>query len=473
MASRENQGLQIALILFVLVTAALAVTTYVYFRKSQEEYERAQSAIAKKETADKNLRKTVDDNIKLKKMIGHPIEENMEQIEKAFALDMLKFGETFPEANRNYRALPEYLVAAIRERNVQVADATDREKKLIAEKTSIRNEEHALVVKANEGLQRHVTDLAQERGLFKTELAKNTGVMTKIRTDFDTVRKKTAADTAEKDQEIKELAKELAKVEKLREAAVEKLTERKSRRNTFEKPAGKITWVKPGGDMVWINLGRGDALRPQINFSVHESDTTNVVNSQKKGSIEVTRVIDTHLAEARIIDDDNLNPILPGDKVYSPIWKPGRQIHFALAGLMDIDGDKKSDRKQIRNLILSSSGVIDAEVDDDGKRTGRVTINTRYLVLGDRPTEKTATESITAYSNIQKEARDVGVEMISVDKLLDLMGYEGARGTVSLSRGARSEDFKAKPEGGVIRKSTGSTSEEFRERRPPARKSAY
>ena len=36
MAARENQGLQIALILFVMVTIGLAVSTFVFYKKSQE-----------------------------------------------------------------------------------------------------------------------------------------------------------------------------------------------------------------------------------------------------------------------------------------------------------------------------------------------------------------------------------------------------------------------------------------------------
>ena len=47
MAARENQGLQAALIVFVLITIALAVTTYVYFRKAEEEGARATAARSK------------------------------------------------------------------------------------------------------------------------------------------------------------------------------------------------------------------------------------------------------------------------------------------------------------------------------------------------------------------------------------------------------------------------------------------
>ncbi len=109
-----------------------------------------------------------------------------------------------------------------------------------------------------------------------------------------------------------------------------------------------------------------------------------------------------------------------------------------------------------------------------------MTINTRYLVLGDRPTEKTAQDALAAYSNIDRDASEKGVEKISVNKLLDMMGYQGGASSVQLGRGAKASDFKAKPKGGVVRSSTGTTAHgnSFESRRPPAgssttRRSAY
>ena len=204
---------------------------------------------------------------------------------------------------------------------------------------------------------------------------------------------------------------------------------------------------------------------------MHEKGATNMADSARKGSVEVSRILDGHLAEARILEDEDTDPILPGDVIYSPTWTAGRQLRFALAGLMDINGDGKSDRTEVRNLILSNNGVVDADVDETGNRTGVLSIDTRYLVLGNRPTEKAAGEAIQGYGNIQKEAEDLGVEKISLEKLLDMMGYEGTVRTVTLGRNARAEDFKATPEGGVAPKSTGNTSEIFKPREP--RRSAY
>ena len=79
--------------------------------------------------------------------------------------------------------------------------------------------------------------------------------------------------------------------------------------------------------------------------------------------IEVTHLLSPHLAEARIVEDDLSNPLMPGDQIFSPSWEPGRAEHFALAGFIDIDGDGNSDRQRVHDLIALNGGVIDEEVD--------------------------------------------------------------------------------------------------------------
>ncbi len=43
MASRENQGLQIALILLVMLTIVLCVSTFVFYRKSDERFNKSRT----------------------------------------------------------------------------------------------------------------------------------------------------------------------------------------------------------------------------------------------------------------------------------------------------------------------------------------------------------------------------------------------------------------------------------------------
>ena len=54
MAKRESQGLQIALILFVMVTVVLAVTTFVFYRKTEEAVQKKKAAEDAKTVAEQS-----------------------------------------------------------------------------------------------------------------------------------------------------------------------------------------------------------------------------------------------------------------------------------------------------------------------------------------------------------------------------------------------------------------------------------
>src|SRR5262249_17780677 len=133
---------------------------------------------------------------------------------------------------------------------------------------------------------------------------------------------------------------------------------------------------------VWINLGRNDALRRQVSFTVHTPDSKPGGTEGKKGSIEVTQILGDHLAEAKITGDSLTNPILPGDKIYTPLWDPNRPERFAIAGKIDINGDGQDDREQLKSLIALSGGAVDAELDAEGKMIGAISADTRYLIAG-------------------------------------------------------------------------------------------
>ena len=173
-------------------------------------------------------------------------------------------------------------------------------------------------------------------------------------------------------------------------------------------------------------------------------DSNNLARSESKGKIEVIRIIDEHQAEARILEDNPSNPITSNDIIYSPIWEVGNPVRFALAGFMDIDGDEQSDRALIKRLITLNGGVIDAEIDDDGRRSGDISVETRYLVTGEQPNEKTSDALRDAYTQIRNEAKDAGVTLISLDRLMADIGYQQISKSIALGENARSVDFPAK-----------------------------
>ena len=151
------------------------------------------------------------------------------------------------------------------------------------------------------------------------------------------------------------------------------------------------------------------------------------------------------MSEARITDDSLGDPILAGDVIYTPLWNAKSALHFALAGMIDIDGDGKDDREIVKQLIRINNGTIDAE-EKSGDVQGQMTRHTRYLIRGEEPTvgdsdDTDATARQNAWSRMIEQADQLGIEQISVEKLLDFVGYDGEKRTLPLGEQARSEDF--------------------------------
>ena len=68
--ARENQGLQIALIIFVMLGIVLGVTTFVYFQKFAEAEKKQQISDDKATAADSARQQTDSENQDYKKMMG-------------------------------------------------------------------------------------------------------------------------------------------------------------------------------------------------------------------------------------------------------------------------------------------------------------------------------------------------------------------------------------------------------------------
>jgi hypothetical protein len=250
---------------------------------------------------------------------------------------------------------------------------------------------------------------------------------------------------AEINKQLKDLTEKLGKSEVAKENL---LAEVSKSAESFEVPDGRVSWINQDGT-VWINLGSADALRKQITFSVFDADAQDPAKTEQKGSIEVTRILGEHMAEAQVTYDDPRNPILTGDQIYSQVWHRGKTLRFALMGMIDLNGDGVSDMKLARDLIELNGGTVDAYVDDEGNVQGAISVNTRYLVRGDEPSGPNASMLQDAWQQMSEDARTNGVEVISIDKFLNQIGYAPEHRMVRLGPGAKSSDFPPKSEAGA------------------------
>ena len=230
---------------------------------------------------------------------------------------------------------------------------------------------------------------------------------------------------------------------------------------------GEIRWVNQRGGIVWLNLGRVDALRPQTTFSVYSAGTNDMSEIGKKASIEVTQILGSHLAQARILKDDATDPILPGDKIYTPVWSLGEKRHFAIAGMIDLNRDghcDPSELQRLHTLIELNGGVVDSPMDAKGKRHGEMTTDTRYLILGGEP-DMAAVEQQQDFSDMNKKAKTLRVEQITLEKFLDRMGWKRQSEMVAFG-GGDGATIPVSPDESP-RVSGGKISDLFKPRRPP------
>ena len=466
--ARENQGLQIALIIFVILTLLLGVTTFLFFKSYDEATQTAKKQEEEANTQRATARQLIEKNNELKEMMGFKAEDAVDKIREYFNEDMTKFAGNFPEEERFYHQLVKGLHSVIVDKNAELDSKTTEIAVLKAYtgQTEIAAQEQVKQHEKAAGDARD--DLAGEREKFKTDWQ----LANKEKKDV-AGRLKKAKETAQEkmatlDGTIRDLEGRLARAQVLYTRAKEEFN--KVVKESFEVADGEVSLVSQRNGSVYVNLGHADSLNRQTTFSVYPIDVSDVTAASKKASIEVTQILGDHLAEARIIEDDPSNPIVPGDKIYTPLWSPGDQIRFGLTGVMDVNGDGKSDQQVVRNLITINGGLIDAETDPTGKRTGRMSPDTRYLILGDKPSDKDNPDLIDAYGKMTADAARLGVEKIQLRELLLRMGWKNQTPVTTFGRGANAKDFRALPPEGSPRRSTGSVTPLFKSRQPPARR---
>jgi len=470
--ARENQGLKIALIIFVSLTLVLGLMTFLGFRQSAEK-----AAAAKKWEEDakaaKDTASVIQENFNTaKSYLGQPDTAKIEPIGEDFTKDMEKCAAvvSLDDAKRNYRDALMFLLAEIQARNASLASE----------------------LAANEDLKKQIEDLESVKAPLVAQAEQRAAAAIaerdKLRSDFNDARN-AITDKQQKQlqaqlQRQKEFDAQLASLQTQYDAQLARVGELENllkEKNetiikvlepTFEMADGKIRWVNQRNQTVWINLGRADSLQRLTSFSVYPADTNDVTKVGKKASIEVTQILGDHLAEARIVEDEYSDPVMPGDVIHTPVWAPGEKEHFALTDGMDIDGDKKSDLQMVLNIISMNGGVVDCYVTDEGRRVGNFTNDTRYLVMGSSPDELATDARRDARTQILKDAEERGLMKITLKDLLDKMGWKNQAPVVRVGRGAKPSDLRAQPPEGGPRTSTGTVSPLFQPRNPP-RTSAY
>ncbi|MDH3719194.1 MAG: hypothetical protein OES79_13835 [Planctomycetota bacterium] len=455
-APKEKLGLQIALIIFVLLTIVLSVTSYIFYDKYRTELN-AKAAVEDKTKEAEKARKTAESQRDtLKQLVGKGPADPVDVIIETFERHQDIYGGTLPdETAKVYPTMLESQQDQVRELQEQIVSY---QAEIAAEKAKFAQslkESKEQVDSLQTEFKGQAEDIRKIHEEFKEQSR-----------SFEKSQESVAQQVAEKQEEVLAIRKEA----KDKEATMrEKLQGRSKEINELknelkpyrtwetEPPDGKVVSINPAAGTVFIDLGSKDGLRRQTTFSVVPHDVKNALNMQPKGALEVVRITDARLAEARITEDILSNPIVPGDRIVSPIFRAGQPERFAVAGLVDLSGDGSSDLRQLITLIKRNGGLVDAYVDDGGRRTGRISPATKFLITGEPPDEKSEKDVRDAYGRMLDDAEEYAVGQMPLDDFLEYIGYRGRTGTSERSSLSSRTRGKSSP---------------FR-RRPTTKKSAY
>ncbi|MBI1247534.1 hypothetical protein GC197_06765 [bacterium] len=467
MATRENQGLQIAVILLVMMVVGLGITTGVFYNANLKAQTEAKDAKTTANNESSQKREYLLERNRLKVMIGHTEETTMEEIETQFTNDIASFvadeNGTPPDVQAlNYRKIPVELRNKYATLEQQLAAAREMVTQLTNERDNIRTTTKAQIAQAvtektdaEARLQKLTADYGTSRQSLQDDQKKVLASKQAIEGQVAVVQAKANQDKKAMTKTIDDLQKLVTGLQKVNQDLTPSITDR---------PDGKVVWSNQRDQIVWINLGSEDLLRPQMTFSVYPIGQENLADAKSKATIEITKIHDRHQAEARITKMDVANPVMPGDTIFTPTWTPGRPEKFAMVGFIDIDNDDKDDSMQLREIIETAGGIVSAYVDENGSIKGSLTPDIRYLILGARPTEKTSEGALAAYSQMSEGARANGIQSIRVDQFIDWAGYVGTEELVRLNAASKLEELEAAAQ----KEKNG-----FQRRRPSGGKSAF
>lgn len=465
--ARENQGLQIFLISFIMLTIILGVTTFLFYKQSQEQGIEAAKAVEEAATQKNAATTAIQDLNDVKDKLGVPQTATRDSIGDDYKADDELYMANLPVGQHTYRTALEDQFNALKRTNESLTDTLAANKTLKKQIEDLEGNKAPLVAAQKTRADAAVADLDKAKADYNDA---RSALTTQQTTQYQGYVQQNQQAVQAQQNLNEQIASHQGRIEELSQLLETKNeTIREIRKPTFEMADGKIRWVNQRTQTVWIDLGRADALQRLTSFSVFPADTNDVTKGGKKASIEVTQVLGDHLSECTITEDQHGDPVMPGDVIHTPVWAPGEREHFALGVGIDIDGDGKSDLARVRNVITMNGGVVDCYIDAAGERVGDFTDSTRYLVKGAKPDETAGEGVLAANTRMIDEAKERGLMTITLKALLDKMGWKNQTPVVHFGRAGNAADFRVQAPDGGPKVSTGEISPLFKPPTGPAK----
>jgi hypothetical protein len=455
-SSKPTASLYIA-IAFAALSLLLGVFVYIFHRDFSTAQLAASAAKEESNRAQTELRNALNDIDAMKSLLGKTQPQVVDQANPDNAATVVgDLKRDLTEQGGDQRETT-YAATLTKLRTALNAAQTDRDQSAAAlataqrELLSLQNRYQTMSTEHDNAKIKAEQDLRGVVDKRNEELASKDQQISTLKTQKAQVEADLQNEKDARTRSEKKLNDEVAGLKKINTRLREELEGLKA--ESFEVPDGTIRKVDNTARMVWIDLGDADFLKPRMTFSVYSKETPGVgrTTADIKGKIEVTRIVDPHLAEAKMIEEDIFRPMSPGDFIYTPLWSPGRPERFAVVGFLDLDGDAQgvSDQELMnigsdRDLFLQEMAVrgadIVSQVDDTGERIPavedfRIDESVKYLIIGRIPDQtklldkdQAAAKQIQSHlTEMRSEAQLHGVKILTLSDFLSYVGYKPKR----------------------------------------------
>ena len=475
-AASDNQGLKIAVAVFVTLSVMLAVATYFGFSNASYYSAKADEADKKardSSTAQANLLRQFEE---LKELAGYPkvddaavatkiredrqkLNDNVGQLQAKVATvyseyksvagatvnqQADKFATSAQTITENIVNEPNRTLASTVSRLVELMESQSQllaavsadyqaTRKELENSNAIAQQKVDVEVAARDKFQQdHISEQSKYEEDRRGQLNRMDELQTRnqeLLTENNDLKNQLAQAKDEADKKYGDL---MTQFKALREEVEKKET-------VLDSADGVITYVDYSRNEVHTSLSRRQGAREQMVFTVFDKSSPGIPTDKPKAIVELVKV-DDNGSVGRIVEQmRTADPLRKGDQVASPAFGDRPQT-FALIGKVDVDRDGNDDRQDLIRMITSAGGQVVFDLPPPpGRQTGELTPLTSWYVLDDRQpwrpgagrdtgaTVEEVNEFNKKKTEALNEARLAGVRPISLDRLLVYLGYRFGR----------------------------------------------
>ena len=255
-----------------MLTIVLSVTTFIFFSNYDEEQIKSRKAIADAGKAAQDLRTQLDEANELKTIIGADVKLSLKEVKDQYDKDMAAHGAAFPDNEKNYRHLVEYLLTHKRDVDAKILDRDAREVVLQTKAAVDEDIKAKEIVKYTDTVSTTEAALTAERDKFNQDREK-------MKTDAGTVAKQLDDKRKGLQDSVNKTGTEIARlgevIKTLTKTNVRLLAAVEEKETDISLADGRITWVNQKMRTVWLDQGTADGLNRQTSFSVIAAEENN------------------------------------------------------------------------------------------------------------------------------------------------------------------------------------------------------